>query len=59
MTPMINLVTVCHQSYYSIIDYIPYVAHYILMTYLFYNLKLIYLLFPFTDFTYPTPLPLW
>ena len=37
---------------YSIIDCIPYVALFILVTYLFYNRSL-YLFVPFTYFAYP------
>ena len=37
----ISLVTICHQSYYNIIDYIPHVAHFIPVTHLFCNWKFI------------------
>ena len=32
-----NIVTMCHQSVYNIVDYIPYATYYISMTYLFYD----------------------
>lgn len=38
MIPTISLV-ICHQSYYDIIDYIANAAHYIRITYVFYNWK--------------------
>ena len=34
---MKSLVTICHQSYYNIINHILNVVHYITITYLFYN----------------------
>ena len=30
----INIVTICHQSYHNIIDYIPNAIHFISVTYL-------------------------
>ena len=36
---MTSLVTICHHSYYSIIDYIAYAVYHILAIYLFYNWK--------------------
>ena len=42
------------QSYYNNIDYIPYVVHYILVTYSFYKQSL-HLLIAFTYFTCSLP----
>lgn len=43
---MTNLVTMCRQSVYSIADYIPFVTHYISMTY--FMTGTLYLLIPST-----------
>ena len=48
---MINLVTICHQSYYNIIDYIPHAVHFIPVTY--FKTGSLYLLISLTDFVYP------
>lgn len=44
---MVSIVTVCCQSYYSIIDYVSYAEHDIPMIYLLYSWSF-YLLVPFT-----------
>ena len=42
----INIVTICHQSYYNIIDYISIAIHFISVTCLFYYWKFVPLNFP-------------
>lgn len=57
---MTNLVTMCHQSVYSIAGYIPYATHYISMTY--FMTGTLYLLIPSTCLYFarsPTLLTLW
>ena len=44
------------QSYYNIIDYVPYGVHYIPVIYLFYNWKFVPLNLPHLFHSFPPPL---
>ena len=49
MINTISLITIYHQSYYNVIDYIPYIVYYISWPIYFVTGSL-YLLIPFTIF---------